>query len=155
MSDTKSACIIIAEVLLVSRYDGLSADRKLSIDGTGTRLRFDNQSVDGLSRRKKERPEGTDREIAEDVLDKVLASYQKPEDITGENGLLKRFTKALVEQAMEAPLTTHRGDEKQRETQGHYSSGSKSPPGSTTRSALSTAATSMTSWATAPRTGGR
>lgn len=50
--------------------------------------------------------------IDKDVLEKLLASYQKPEDIIGENGLLKQLTKALVERAMEAELTTHLGYEK-------------------------------------------
>ncbi len=50
--------------------------------------------------------------IDKDVLDKLLANYQKPEDIVGENGLLKQLTKALVERAMEAELTTHLGYEK-------------------------------------------
>lgn len=50
--------------------------------------------------------------IDKDVLDKLLANYQKPEDIVGENGLLKQLTKALVEGAMEAELTTHLGYEK-------------------------------------------
>lgn len=50
--------------------------------------------------------------IDKDVLDKLLANYQKPEDIIGENGLLKQLTKALVERAMEAELTTHLGYDK-------------------------------------------
>jgi putative transposase len=50
--------------------------------------------------------------IDKEVLDKLLASYQKPEDIIGENGLLKQLTKALVERAMEAELSTHLGYEK-------------------------------------------
>jgi len=50
--------------------------------------------------------------IDKEVLDKLLASYQKPEDIIGENGLLKQLTKALVERAMETELTTHLGYEK-------------------------------------------
>ena len=50
--------------------------------------------------------------IDKDVLDKLLGNYQKPEDIVGENGLLKQLTKALVERAMEAELTTHLGYEK-------------------------------------------
>ncbi len=37
--------------------------------------------------------------IDKEVLDKLLANYQKPEDIIGENGLLKQLTKALVERA--------------------------------------------------------
>src|SRR5947209_15008073 len=51
-------------------------------------------------------------EIDKEVLDKLLANYQKPEDIVGENGLLKQRTKALVERAMEAELTHHLGYEK-------------------------------------------
>src|SRR4051794_23438244 len=51
-------------------------------------------------------------EIDKEVLDKLLANYQKPEDIVGENGLLKQLTRALVERAMEAELTTHLGYEK-------------------------------------------
>jgi putative transposase len=51
-------------------------------------------------------------EIDKEVIDKLLVHYQKPEDIVGENGLLKQLTKALVERAMEAELTTHLGYEK-------------------------------------------
>ena len=51
-------------------------------------------------------------EIDKEVIDKLLTNYQKLEDIVGENGLLKQWTKALVERAMEAELTTHLGDEK-------------------------------------------
>jgi putative transposase len=50
--------------------------------------------------------------IDKDVLDKLIANYQRPEDLIGENGLLKQLTKALVERAMEAELTTHLGYEK-------------------------------------------
>ena len=51
-------------------------------------------------------------EIDKEVIDKLLTNYQKPEDIIGENGLLKQLTKALVERAMEAELTHHLGYEK-------------------------------------------
>jgi putative transposase len=51
-------------------------------------------------------------ELDKEVIDKLLANYQKPEDIVGENGLLRQLTKALVERAMEAELTTHLGYEK-------------------------------------------
>ena len=51
---------------------------------------------------------GVDKEL----IDKLLADYQKPEDIIGENGLLKQLTKALVERALQAELTTHLGYEK-------------------------------------------
>src|SRR5881396_1065889 len=47
-----------------------------------------------------------------DLLDKLLEGYQKPEDLIGENGLLKQLTKALVERALNAELTHHLGYEK-------------------------------------------
>jgi putative transposase len=43
------------------------------------------------------------------LLDKMLASYEKPEDIMGESGLLRQLTKALVERALEAEMTHHLG----------------------------------------------
>src|SRR5215210_34825 len=46
------------------------------------------------------------------LIDKLLADYKKPEDIVGENGLLKQLTKALLERAMQAELTNHLGYEK-------------------------------------------
>jgi putative transposase len=46
------------------------------------------------------------------LIDKSLASYKKPEDILGENGLLKQLTKALLERAMQAEMTEHLGYEK-------------------------------------------
>ena len=42
-------------------------------------------------------------------IDKLLADYQSPEDVIGENGLLKHLTKALLERAMQAELTEHLG----------------------------------------------
>jgi len=46
------------------------------------------------------------------LIDKLLADYKKPEDIIGENGLLKQLTKALWERAMQAEMTEHLGYEK-------------------------------------------
>ena len=46
------------------------------------------------------------------LVDALLAGYKKPEDIIGENGLLKQLTKALLERAMNAELTDHVGYEK-------------------------------------------
>ena len=48
--------------------------------------------------------------------------YKGPEDITGENGLLNRLTKALVERALAAELTTHLGYEKHSVEGRHHSS---------------------------------
>jgi putative transposase len=51
-------------------------------------------------------------EIRTELIDELLKDYQKPEDIIGENGLLKRFIKAVLERAMNAELTHHLGYEK-------------------------------------------
>ena len=42
------------------------------------------------------------------LIDKLLADYKKPEDIIGENGLLKQLTKALLERAMQVEMTATR-----------------------------------------------
>jgi putative transposase len=43
------------------------------------------------------------------LADSLLANYKKPEDLIGENGLLKQLTKMLVERALEAEMTEHLG----------------------------------------------
>jgi putative transposase len=48
-------------------------------------------------------------EIDKGLIDKLLADYEGPEDLIGEQGLLKQLTKALVERAMHAELTHHLG----------------------------------------------
>jgi putative transposase len=45
----------------------------------------------------------------DELLDDLMKNYKKPEDLIGENGLLKQLTKALVERAMKAELTDHLG----------------------------------------------
>src|SRR4030065_631332 len=50
--------------------------------------------------------------ITKEMLDELLKDYRGPEDLTGEEGLLKQLTKALVERAMGAELTEHLGYEK-------------------------------------------
>lgn len=42
-----------------------------------------------------------------ELLDQLLQSYEKPEDLLGEGGILKRLTKALVERCLEAEMKTH------------------------------------------------
>jgi len=59
-------------------------------------------------------------EMDKGLIDKLLADYEKPEDLIGENGLLKQLTKALVERALQAELTTHLGYEK-HDPEGHNS----------------------------------
>src|SRR5438105_5623099 len=46
------------------------------------------------------------------LIDELLANYKKPEDIIGENGLLKQLTKAVLERALEAEISEHLGYEK-------------------------------------------
>lgn len=50
--------------------------------------------------------------IEQDIVDRLLADYKKPEDLTGENGVLRQLTKALMERALEAEMATHLGYEK-------------------------------------------
>src|SRR5579859_1454598 len=54
----------------------------------------------------------TARTITPELLDQLLANYEKPEDLTGENGLFKQLKKALIERALGAELTEHLGYEK-------------------------------------------
>ncbi|ANE54422.1 IS256 family transposase [Methylomonas sp. DH-1] len=49
------------------------------------------------------------KSIPTELIDSLLSGYQKPEDLLGENGLLKQLTKALVERALEAEMTEHLG----------------------------------------------
>ena len=50
--------------------------------------------------------------IDKELIDKLLGDYKGPEDLIGEQGLLKELTRALVERAMHAELTHHLGYEK-------------------------------------------
>lgn len=47
--------------------------------------------------------------ISKELLDQLIADYKKPEDLIGENGILKQLTKALLERAMQAEITDHLG----------------------------------------------
>ncbi len=50
--------------------------------------------------------------IDNELIDGFLKNYQKPEDLIGENGLLRQLTKRLPERAMAAEMTEHIGYEK-------------------------------------------
>jgi putative transposase len=56
----------------------------------------------------------------DELLDDLMKNYKKPEDLIGENGLLKQLTKALIERAMKTEMTAHLDYEK------HESAGKKS-----------------------------
>src|SRR6202140_172082 len=62
------------------------------------------------------------------LIDQLLADYKKPEDIIGENGLLKQLTKAILERALQAELTDHLGFEK-HDPAGHHSGNSRNGTG--------------------------
>lgn len=47
--------------------------------------------------------------IRKELLDELIKDYQNPEDLLGENGLLKQLTKQLLERAMQAELTHQLG----------------------------------------------
>ena len=50
--------------------------------------------------------------IDNELIDNLLKDYKKPEDIIGENGLLKQLTRQLLERAMAAEMTEHVGYDK-------------------------------------------
>jgi putative transposase len=54
----------------------------------------------------------TEAKIDPKLVEQLLIGCKKPEDFIGENGLLKRLTKALLEAALQAELTGHLGYEK-------------------------------------------
>lgn len=47
-----------------------------------------------------------------ELLDELMKNYENPQDLMGENGLLKALTKALEERALEGEMTDHLGYEK-------------------------------------------
>jgi putative transposase len=47
-----------------------------------------------------------------ELIDSLLSNYQKPEDLIGENGLLKKLTKALFERDLQAKMAEHLGHDK-------------------------------------------
>ena len=57
--------------------------------------------------------------IDKKLIDQLLTDYKKPEDIIGENGLLKQLTKAILERALAAEMTDHLGYEK-HDPAGHH-----------------------------------
>lgn len=56
--------------------------------------------------------EPTKEELLDSLVDQLVKGYKKPEDILGEQGLLKQFSKRLVERALGSELTDHLGYEK-------------------------------------------
>lgn len=50
--------------------------------------------------------------ITDEVLDALMAGYERPEDLLGDGGLIKELKKRLLEKALGAELTDHLGYEK-------------------------------------------
>jgi putative transposase len=46
------------------------------------------------------------------IIDELLKSYDKPDDLLGEGGIVEQLTKALIERALQGELTHHLGYEK-------------------------------------------
>jgi putative transposase len=65
-----------------------------------------------------------DKSIDNELIDNLLKNYKKPEDLIGENGLLKQLTKQLLERAMAAEMTEHVGYEK-HDAEGNNSGNSR------------------------------
>ena len=49
--------------------------------------------------------------LSDDLVDKLLEGYTKPEDLIGEGGILKQLTARLVERVLDAEMTAHLGYE--------------------------------------------
>ena len=47
--------------------------------------------------------------IPTELIDALLGNYKKPEDLIGQDGILKQLTKALVERALQVEMTDHLG----------------------------------------------
>jgi putative transposase len=62
--------------------------------------------------------------IEKELVDQLLAGVKTPEDITGEDGLLKKLTKAILERALQGELTEHLGYAK-HDPAGHNSGNSR------------------------------
>ena len=50
--------------------------------------------------------------IKDELIDELLKDYQTPEDILGDNGLLKQLTKAVLERALQTEMVHHLGYQK-------------------------------------------
>jgi len=47
--------------------------------------------------------------IKDELIEELMKGYEKPEDLIGENGLLKDLTKRLLEKALQGEMTHHLG----------------------------------------------
>jgi putative transposase len=54
----------------------------------------------------------TTKALPHDLIDGLLSDYKTPEDLIGENGLLKQFTKGVIERVLQSEMTAHLGHDK-------------------------------------------
>jgi len=54
----------------------------------------------------------TPSSFSDELIDRLLAGYSKPEDLTGKDGILKQLTARLVERALQSEMTEHLGYER-------------------------------------------
>ncbi len=47
--------------------------------------------------------------IRPELLDELLKDYQAPQDLLGENGIIKQLTKAMLERCLQAEMEEHLG----------------------------------------------
>ena len=52
------------------------------------------------------------KDIPDDLIDALLANYEKTDDLLGKNGILEQLTRRVVERALDAEMTHHLGHEK-------------------------------------------
>jgi len=64
--------------------------------------------------------------IRQELLEELLRDYKSPEDLLGQEGLLKELTKALVEKALDGELTHHLGYPKHSPSKGGNARNGKS-----------------------------
>ncbi len=67
--------------------------------------------------------------IRQELLEELLKDYKSPEDLLGQDGLLKELTKALVEKALDGELTHHLGYPKHSASKGGNARNGKSKKG--------------------------
>lgn len=74
--------------------------------------------------------------IRTELVDELIKDYKKPEDIMGENGLLKQLTKAIIERTLAAELTHHLGYKKHSPDGKHTGNARNGTTGKTLKSDL-------------------
>ena len=65
--------------------------------------------------------------VRDEVLEELMKDYRSPEDMLGENGIIKQLYKGLLEKAMQGELKYHLGYKKHGQSDGtNYRNGKSS-----------------------------